>query len=61
VDPDAIRMYDWSEYVLCRLIDGVSKVKSDLSWNGRVVTITGCTLFLQVVSYVSYVYSCCSI
>jgi hypothetical protein len=58
VDPDAIAMYDWSEYVLCRLIDGVSKVKADLMGNSKVVTITGCTLFLQVLNYVSYMNSC---
>jgi hypothetical protein len=58
VDPDAIGMYDWSDYVLCRLIDGVSKVKADLWGNGKVVKITGCTLFLQVPSCVPCLYSC---
>lgn len=58
MDPDPIGMYDWSDYVLCRLIDGVSKVKADLWGNGKVVKITGCTLFLQVPSCVPCLYSC---
>ncbi|CAO2161046.1 unnamed protein product [Urochloa humidicola] len=47
-DPSVIHTYDWSEYVIQRLMDAVLKLKSDLNSNKKVNTITGCTLFLQV-------------
>ncbi|CAL4965203.1 unnamed protein product [Urochloa decumbens] len=48
VDPSVIHTYDWSEYVIQRLMYAVLKLKSDLNIYQKVTSITGCTLFLQV-------------
>jgi len=47
-DPDKIRTFDWSQYVLQKLLDGVVKVKTKLMNKKKVPNITGCALFLEV-------------
>ncbi|CAO2204653.1 unnamed protein product [Urochloa humidicola] len=47
-DPLVIHTFDWSEYVIQRLMYAVLKLKYYLNSNKRVTSITGCTLFLQV-------------
>lgn len=47
-DPDKIRTFDWSQYVLQKLLDGVVKVKTKLMNKKKVPNITGCALFLEI-------------
>ncbi|KAF8701795.1 hypothetical protein HU200_033113 [Digitaria exilis] len=47
-NPSDIGNYDWSDYVIKRLFEAVVKVKSDLNSSVKIPSITGCTLFLQV-------------
>jgi hypothetical protein len=47
-DPDSIISYDWSEYVIVRLLEAVRKLKQDISINIKFPNITGCCTFLQV-------------
>lgn len=49
-DPDAIINYDWSEYVIVRLLEAVTKLKQDVSSNIKFPNITGCSIFLQVLN-----------
>lgn len=49
VEPSEIGNYDWSDYVLRKFFDAVVKVKSDLKGSVKSPSITGCTLFLQVI------------
>jgi hypothetical protein len=48
-NPSMISAYNWSEYVIEKLLDGVVKLKSELKCNCSIANITGCTLFIQVV------------
>ncbi|TVU05969.1 hypothetical protein EJB05_49155 [Eragrostis curvula] len=48
VHPEDIKKFDWAAYVLRRLLDAVFKLKSDLERKIRVINLTGCSLFLQV-------------
>ena len=50
-NPAQISSYDWTEYVLRRLLDAVAKLKSDIANNVKVPYIYGCSLFLQVHSF----------
>ncbi|KAL6639320.1 hypothetical protein ACP70R_023050 [Stipagrostis hirtigluma subsp. patula] len=45
---DLIAEYDWSSYVIYRLLIACSKLKSDIRKKLRNPTLTGCTLFLQI-------------
>lgn len=47
-DPSSISKYDWSEYVMTRLLDAVTKLKQNVSSSKKFPIITGCSLFLQV-------------
>jgi hypothetical protein len=49
-DPDAIITYDWGEYVIVRLLEAVSKLKQDVSSNIKFPNISGCSIFLQVMT-----------
>ena len=46
--PSVIKDYDWSEYVLKRLMQAVVKVKTELASSNKVTNINGCSIFLQV-------------
>jgi len=52
-DPSSISKYDWSEYVMTRLLDAVTKLKQDVSSSIKFPIITGCSLFLQVFPFFS--------
>ncbi|KAL6599166.1 hypothetical protein ACP70R_046030 [Stipagrostis hirtigluma subsp. patula] len=45
---DMIAQYDWCSYVIYRLLIACSKLKSDIRKKLRSPTLTGCTLFLQI-------------
>lgn len=45
-EPTTIGEYDWSEYALEKVMDGVVKIKSDIDLGAKSLGITGCTLFL---------------
>ena len=47
-EPSLIRTFDWSDYVIHRLKDGVVKLKSDMKTENKILNITGCSIFLQV-------------
>lgn len=47
---DSIISYDWSEYVIMRLLDAVTKLKQDVSSGIKFPNVTGCSIFLQVYS-----------
>ena len=47
---DSIISYDWSEYVIMRLLDAVTKLKQDVSSGIKFPNVTGCSMFLQVYS-----------
>jgi hypothetical protein len=47
-DADSIFRYDWSEYVIMRLLDAITKLKQDVSSSIQFPNITGCSIFLQV-------------
>ncbi|RLN35408.1 hypothetical protein C2845_PM03G31270 [Panicum miliaceum] len=47
-DPATIGSYDWSDYIVQKLIDGAVKIKPDLRLNNKVPNITGCAIFLLV-------------
>jgi len=47
-EPSVIKDYDWSEYVLKRLMQAVVKVKTELASSNKVTNINGCSIFLQV-------------
>lgn len=44
----SIFRYDWSEYVIVRLLDAITKLKQDVSSSIKFPNITGCSIFLQV-------------
>lgn len=50
-NPSKISTFDWCEYVMHKLLDGVVKLKSKLKCNSKIANITGCALFLQVQCY----------
>ena len=56
-DPDSINTYDWSEYVIVRLLEAVTKLKQDVSSNIKFPNITGCSIFLQVINHKLYICS----
>jgi len=47
-DPDRIGCYDWSEYILDKLLDSCMKVRADLNAGRKSPGLTGCAFFLQV-------------
>lgn len=47
--PADIADYDWADYVFRRLLDAVSKLKSDIANSVKVPYLYGCSLFLQVI------------
>lgn len=50
-DPGMLSTYDWSDYVITKLLDAVTKLKQDVSGNVKFPNITGCSIFLQVNIY----------
>lgn len=48
-EPSDIGRFDWADYVIRRLFDAVVKIKSDINGSVKVPSITGCSLFLQVI------------
>ncbi|RLN24475.1 hypothetical protein C2845_PM07G33090 [Panicum miliaceum] len=54
VDLSCISSFDWCEYVIKRLFQGVVKVKSELNSSNKVTNITGCSIFLQVAGPLYY-------
>lgn len=51
-DPCALSTYDWSEYVVVKLLDAIKKLKQDVSGTVKFPNITGCSIFLQVCKHV---------
>lgn len=47
-DPELLHTYDWGEFVIDKLIEGVRKLKHDLSSDIKFPIVTGCFIFLQV-------------
>lgn len=62
-DPGTLSTYDWSDYVVVKLLDVVIKLKQDVSGMVKFPNITGCSIFLQVIilcRVLRYSY-CCSL
>jgi hypothetical protein len=54
-NPSKISAYDWSDYVIQKLLDSTVKLKNDLKTSAKVANITGCALFLQVTILKKYI------
>ncbi|CAL5032059.1 unnamed protein product [Urochloa decumbens] len=49
LDHSNIGAYDWAGFVFRKLIDAITNMKLGLMSNNKLVNITGCSLFLQVI------------
>lgn len=47
-DPDQIDKYNWCHYVFASVLGVATKAREEVLHRGRVLTLTGCHLFLQV-------------
>lgn len=47
-NPASISEYDWSSYVLKKLFESATKMKRDMERGVRLMNLTGCFLFAQV-------------